>query len=137
MRRYSVRSSLIIAGAFAALYFLCFAFLSISWSKADYPPFGYGINSCRTAIAFSFFSVFTWSGCAWLAYQRFIAGVDPGAFASLYEPAPAVDPNAVGGYTAYATGTAAQPQYSEQGMYSTKHMQDVNFTNTNFQQPSY
>ena len=50
MRRYSVRASLGVAGTFAVLYFLNFAYLSISWSKAQYPQFGYGLNSCRTAI---------------------------------------------------------------------------------------
>lgn len=50
MRRYSVRTSLGIASTFAVLYFLNFAYLSISWSKAQYPQFGYGLNSCRTAI---------------------------------------------------------------------------------------
>jgi hypothetical protein len=140
MRRYSVRSSLVLSTAFAGLGLLCFAFLSISWSKAAYPLFGFGINSGRTAIAFSLFSVIVWAASAWLAYQRFLLGVDPGAFASMYEQAPTADANQagqIGGYTAYASGTAAQPQYSEQGMYSTQNMQDVNFASTNFQQPSY
>ena len=36
MRRYSVRAALGVAGAFAFLYFLTFAYLSISWSKARF-----------------------------------------------------------------------------------------------------
>lgn len=136
MRRYSVRSALVLSATFAGLGLLCFAFLSISWSKAAYPMYGFGINSCRTAIAFSLFSVLVWAASAWLAYQRFIAGIDPGAFASVYEQAPTADATQAG-YAAYASGTAAQPQYSEQGMYSTQNMQDVNFATSNFQQPSY
>lgn len=42
MRRYSIRASLGVAGTFSILYFLNFAYLSISWSKAEYPAFGYG-----------------------------------------------------------------------------------------------
>lgn len=133
MRRYSVRSSLIIASSFAGLGLLCFAFLSISWSKAAFPLFGFGINSCRTAIAFTLFATVVWAGSAWLSYQRFLAGVDPAAFTSIYEQAPTVDANQAG----YVPGNVGQPQYNEQGMYSTQSMQDVNFTNTNFQQPSY
>lgn len=131
MRRYSIRGSLGIAGTFAVLYFFNFAYLSSSWFKASYPAFGTGLNSCRTAIAFSFFAIFTFAGSAWLAYKRFMAGVDMTTFTSGYDASQlGVDGGLRTGadgteFTAYAAGNVTDPQYVDQGY--NQNLQDVNF----------
>lgn len=49
-----------VAGVWGALFLIGFAYLAIAWGKSDYPPLGKGINSCRAAIVFSFFSIGAW-----------------------------------------------------------------------------
>ena len=147
IRRRIVAIDLGFSGLWAILYFLCFASLGISWSRAPYPEFGYGINNLRTAIAFSFFSIFVWAGCAYFAWLRWKSGTDMSTFASAYPD----DPNLAGGvaggmpggpgadYYAYASGTDVnEPAYQDQGMYS---QQGVNNQygggGGNFQPPAY
>ena len=59
--KYLILSNL-FKGVWAVLFAICFAYLGISWAKSDWPPYGEGINSCRAAIAFSFFSIASWVG---------------------------------------------------------------------------
>lgn len=72
-------------GLWAFLYFVGFCYLASQWSKADPTPGNYGSSNINAAIVFSLFSIFTWGGCAWFAFQRFKAGVDP-TFSSTYDP---------------------------------------------------
>lgn len=55
-----ILSFTISLAAWAVLYLFAFGYLAISWGKADYPPLGKGINNCRAAIVFSFFSIGAW-----------------------------------------------------------------------------
>lgn len=81
--RISVKNMFLI-GFWAFLYFVGFWYLANQWGKANTPPGGYGVSNVRAAIAFCFFSIFTWAGCAYFAFQRFRQGADA-AFATNYE----------------------------------------------------
>lgn len=82
-RKHYVMADLGFSGAWAFLYFVGFCYLSNQWSKSADPA--YGASNINASIAFAFFSIFTWAGCAWFAFQRFKAGVDP-TFSSTYDP---------------------------------------------------
>ena len=55
-------------------------FLSISWLKSDYPPYGHAINCCRIAILLSFLAIFALAACTGLAYVRYQSGADMSQF---------------------------------------------------------
>ena len=44
----------------AFLYFVGFCYLTNAWNKSEDPKDGYGVNNVQAAIAFCFFSMFTW-----------------------------------------------------------------------------
>lgn len=48
------------SGFWAFLYLIEFFYLTSSWSSAERPKDGVGVNSIRATIVFSFFSIFTW-----------------------------------------------------------------------------
>jgi hypothetical protein len=50
----------LFTGFWAFLYFVGFCYLANQWSNAETPEGGFGVNNLQAAIAFSFFSVFTW-----------------------------------------------------------------------------
>ncbi|KAL8221891.1 UNVERIFIED_CONTAM: hypothetical protein K2H54_074623 [Gekko kuhli] len=56
----------------AFLWFVSFCFLADQWrvSKPEDNPMNEGTDAARAAIAFSFFSIFTWSTLTFLAYRR-------------------------------------------------------------------
>uniref|UniRef100_A0A336LX94 Synaptogyrin n=1 Tax=Culicoides sonorensis TaxID=179676 RepID=A0A336LX94_CULSO len=84
-RKHYVMADLAFSGLWAFLYFVGFCYLASQWSKADPTPGNYGSSNINASIVFSLFSIFTWGGCAWFAFQRFKAGVDP-TFSSTYDP---------------------------------------------------
>ncbi|CAH0390442.1 unnamed protein product [Bemisia tabaci] len=99
-RKHFVLGDLGFSGAWAFLYFISFCYLANQWSDMDALPEDVGTGNVFAAIVFSFFSIFSWAGAAWFAYQRFKQGVDP-AFASTYEADQAQYssyPDAEGGY---------------------------------------
>ncbi|XP_071443631.1 synaptogyrin [Hetaerina americana] len=110
-RKHYVLLDLGFSGFWAFLYFVGFCYLTNEWSQSKTPDGNYGVNNLQAAIAFSFFSIFTWAGCAWFAYQRFRQGAEA-AFAPSYE----ADPGAVPGgnpYSSYPEGTGYQdPPFS-------------------------
>lgn len=59
-RKHYVLGDLGFSGFWAFLYFVGFCYLTNRWSGAEDPPGGYGVNNVQAAIAFSFFSIFTW-----------------------------------------------------------------------------
>lgn len=110
-RKHFVLLDLGFSGFWAFLYFVGFCYLTNAWNKSSPPP-DYGVNNVQSAIAFSFFSIFTWAACAWFAFQRFKQGTDA-AFAPSYE----ADPVGGTGYTSYpdATDTGYQePPFGQQ-----------------------
>lgn len=48
------------SGFWAFLYFVGFCYLTNAWNKSETPKDNYGVNNVQSAIAFSFFSIFTW-----------------------------------------------------------------------------
>lgn len=82
-RKHYVMADLGFSGLWTFLYFCGFCYLWSQWGKSDEPD--YGSSNINASIFFAFLSIFTWGGCAWFAFQRFKAGVDP-AFASTYDP---------------------------------------------------
>ncbi|XP_050067498.1 synaptogyrin isoform X1 [Anopheles maculipalpis] len=95
-RKHYVLADLGFSAFWSFLFFIGFCYLTNQWGKADDPPNGEGVNNVQASIVFSFFSIFTWAGCAYFAFLRFKAGVDP-SFSSTYES----DPSAAQQYAAY------------------------------------
>ncbi|XP_015601717.1 synaptogyrin [Cephus cinctus] len=111
-RKHYVLLDLGVSGFWAFLYFVGFCYLTNAWNKSESPKDRNGVNNVQAAIAFSFFSIFTWAGCAWFAFQRFKQGTDA-AFAPSYE----ADPVGGAGYTSYPDATDAayqEPPFAQQ-----------------------
>jgi hypothetical protein len=87
-RKYYLLGDLGFSAFWAFLYFVGFCYLANQWSKSATPDGGSGVHDLRAAITFSLLSTFTWSGCAWIAFQRFRQGKVE-AYAPSYEADPA------------------------------------------------
>ncbi|GLV44617.1 Synaptogyrin [Carabus blaptoides fortunei] len=109
-RKHYVLADLGFSGFWSFLYFVGFCYLAKQWGSADPPINGVGVNNVQAAIVFSFFSILTWAGCAFFAFQRFRQGADA-AFAPSYE----VEGTMPGGapYTSYPIGIDGDQQYQE------------------------
>jgi len=59
-RKHYVLGDLGFSGLWAFMYFVGFCYLTNKWGDAEEPAGGYGTNNMQAAIAFSFFSIFTW-----------------------------------------------------------------------------
>uniref|UniRef100_A0A671DV28 Synaptogyrin 1 n=1 Tax=Rhinolophus ferrumequinum TaxID=59479 RepID=A0A671DV28_RHIFE len=72
-RKKAVLSDIGVSAFWAFLWFVGFCFLANQWqvSKPKDNPLNEGTDAARAAIAFSFFSIFTWSLTAALAVRRF------------------------------------------------------------------
>lgn len=115
-RRHYVMGDAGFSGFWSFLYGVGFIYLASTWTKTQETPAAVAAsNNLRAAIAFSFFSIFTWSGSAYFAYQRYRQGADS-AFATAYETGmggpggTATTPGSTGGYTSFpGMGTTADP----------------------------
>lgn len=128
-RKHYVLGDIGFSALWSFLYFVGFCYLTNKWNNSSDPPGGYGVNNLQAAIAFSFFSIFTWAGCAWFAFQRFRQGVDT-AFAPRYD----ADPGAIPGgnsYSSYPVGPDTDGGYQEPPFSGGQQMQG------NFQPPAY
>ncbi|XP_078539597.1 synaptogyrin-1 isoform X2 [Lissotriton helveticus] len=72
-RKKAVLSDIGVSAFWAFLWFVGFCFLANQWSLSDPMdnPLNEGADAARAAIAFSFFSIFTWLASTLLALQRF------------------------------------------------------------------
>uniref|UniRef100_A0A2I3M421 Synaptogyrin 1 n=1 Tax=Papio anubis TaxID=9555 RepID=A0A2I3M421_PAPAN len=72
-RKKAVLSDIGVSAFWAFLWFVGFCYLANQWqvSKPKDNPLNEGTDAARAAIAFSFFSIFTWSLTAALAVRRF------------------------------------------------------------------
>ncbi|KAK7790804.1 hypothetical protein R5R35_012059 [Gryllus longicercus] len=131
-RKHYVLGDLGFSGFWSFLYFVGFCYLTNQWSNAESPPLGVGVNNVQAAIAFSFFSIFTWAGCAWFAFLRFRQGSEA-AFAPSYEADPAAMPGG-GPYTSYPMGQEADAAYQEPPFSGSQTRGPVG---TDFQAPAY
>ncbi|XP_060521272.1 synaptogyrin [Cylas formicarius] len=107
-RKHYVLADLGFSGFWSFLYFVGFCYLANQWRKSATPENGIGVNNVQAAIAFSFFSIFTWGASAFLAFQRFRQGSDA-AFATNYE-ADNVMPTS---YPSYPGGPETDQHYQE------------------------
>ncbi|XP_077614007.1 synaptogyrin-1 [Crocuta crocuta] len=133
-RKKAVLSDIGVSAFWAFLWFVGFCFLANQWqvSKPKDNPMNEGTDAARAAIAFSFFSIFTWAGQAVLAFQRYQIGADSALFSQDYmdpsqdsstpyapyvEPSTGPDPAGMGGtYQQPANAFDAEPQgYQSQG----------------------
>ncbi|XP_063240812.1 synaptogyrin [Bacillus rossius redtenbacheri] len=131
-RKHYVLADLGFSGFWAFLYFVGFCYLTNQWSKSADPDEGYGVNNLQAAIAFSFFSIFTWAGCAWFAYRRFTQGSES-AFAPSYEADPGSIPGG-GPYSSYPVGMDGDAGYQEPPFSGAQTRGPVG---TEFQAPAY
>lgn len=126
-RKHYVLGDLGFSGFWAFLYFIAFIYLWSQWSSAATPPNGEGVGSVQAIIVFSFFSIFTWAGCAFLAYKRFLIGAEA-AFASTFESDPVNQE-----YTNYPMENETD-QYSQSPFTGQQQTQQVQ---GEYQQPTY
>ncbi|XP_045155451.1 synaptogyrin-2 [Echinops telfairi] len=110
-RKYLVVGDLLFSALWTFLWFVGFCFLTNQWAATNPKDVLVGADSPRAAIAFSFFSIFSWGTLALLAYQRYKAGVDD--FLQNYvDPTP--DPATV--YASYPAASAddyQQPPFTQ------------------------
>ncbi|XP_077291358.1 synaptogyrin [Arctopsyche grandis] len=109
-RKHYVLGDLGFSAFWAFLYFVGFCYLTNAWGKSADPPEGVGVNQVQAAIAFSFFAIFTWAGCAFFAFQRFRQGAEA-AFAPSYEVEGALGGG--GGYSSYPGAPDPDPAYQD------------------------
>nr|XP_010958713.1 PREDICTED: synaptogyrin-1 [Camelus bactrianus] len=133
-RKKAVLSDIGVSAFWAFLWFVGFCYLANQWqvSKPKDNPLNEGTDAARAAIAFSFFSIFTWAGQAVLAFQRYQIGADSALFSQDYmdpsqdssmpyapyvEPSAGPDPAGMGGtYQQPANTFDTEPQgYQSQG----------------------
>ncbi|CAG0903819.1 unnamed protein product [Darwinula stevensoni] len=90
-RRHFVIIDLGFSALWSFLYFVGFCYLANAWSKSTPTPDFPGTNNVQAAIAFSFFSIFTWGGSTFFAFQRYKQGADS-AFGTNYDGEPGMMP---------------------------------------------
>ncbi|XP_036125857.1 synaptogyrin-2 isoform X2 [Molossus molossus] len=110
-RKYLVISDLLFSALWTFLWFVGFCFLTNQWAATPLGDVLVGADSARAAITFSFFSIFSWGLLAFLAYQRYKAGVDD--FIQNYvDPTP--DPStAYASYPGPAVDNYQQPPFTQ------------------------
>lgn len=132
-RKHYVLGDLGFSVFWAFLYFVGFCYLANQWSMSETPEGGFGVNNLQAAIAFSFFSIFTWAGCAWFAFKRFMQGKDDSAFAPSYEADPGSIP--VGApYASYPVAQEGDGGYQEPPFSGSQTRGAIG---TDFQAPAY
>ncbi|GAB6031154.1 Synaptogyrin-2 [Chamberlinius hualienensis] len=132
-RKHVVIADMAFAGIWSFLWFVCFCYLTDQWRKTtlDSLPLSYVASNLRAAIAFSFFSIFSWAASCYFAVQRFRQGVDA-AFAPSYEADPHMIPHG-GSYAGYPVGGTE----TEEGYQEPPFMNNEKGPGTNFQAPAY
>ncbi|KAI1886679.1 hypothetical protein AGOR_G00198280 [Albula goreensis] len=103
-RKKAVLADIGVSAFWSFMWFVGFCFLANQWqvAKEEDNPLREGGDAARAAITFSFFSIFTWAGQAFLAFQRYKLGADSALFSQDY-----IDPSqdaAAAPYSAYTSG---------------------------------
>ncbi|CAG5126579.1 unnamed protein product [Candidula unifasciata] len=122
-RRYAVLADLGISGLWTFLWFVGFCYLTDAWRRTEKDP-PHGKDNVQAAIAFSFFSIFTWGGLTFLALRRYRQGAQE-AFATGYDQ----DPNASSPYSSFPGSDTGDP-YQQPPFSQQKETPD-------YQQPTY
>ncbi|TSK31308.1 Synaptogyrin-3 [Bagarius yarrelli] len=81
-RKKAVLLEIGFSGLWTFLWFVGFCFLANQWQRttSDNLPLNQGADAARAAIAFSFFSIFTWAGLTVRAVQKYLLGTDMSLF---------------------------------------------------------
>ncbi|XP_060799009.1 synaptogyrin-3a [Neoarius graeffei] len=81
-RKKAVLLEIGFSGLWTFLWFVGFCFLANQWQRttSDKLPLNQGADAARAAIAFSFFSIFTWAGLTVRAVQKYLLGTDMSLF---------------------------------------------------------
>ncbi|KAL8601463.1 hypothetical protein ACOMHN_000405 [Nucella lapillus] len=117
-RKYAVLADLAISGLWTFLWFVGFCYMTDAWRRTDsnaryIQPHGAGKDNIQAAIAFSFFSIFSWGGLTFLAVQRYRLGAQE-TFNTGYNQ----DPTATSPYSSYPGSDTGdpyqQPPFSQQ-----------------------
>ncbi|XP_046359609.1 synaptogyrin-2-like [Haliotis rufescens] len=118
-RKYAVIADLTASGLWTFLWFVGFCYLTDGWRRTDttnpntYPIHGRGRDNIQAAIAFSFFSIFSWGAITFFAVRRYRQGAQD-AFTTGYDP----DPNASSPYSSFPGSDTGdpyqQPPFSQQ-----------------------
>ncbi|XP_001512157.2 synaptogyrin-2 [Ornithorhynchus anatinus] len=74
-RKHLVMADLAFSALWTVLWFINFCFLTNQWAATDPKKVLVGADSARAAIAFSFFSIFSWGLLTYFAHRRLKAGV--------------------------------------------------------------
>ncbi|XP_062874649.1 synaptogyrin-1a isoform X1 [Trichomycterus rosablanca] len=85
-RKKVVIADIGVSGFWSFIWFVGFCFLANQWqvAKTEDNPLNEGADAARAAITFSFFSIFTWAGQAFLAFQRYKLGTSSSLFSQDY-----------------------------------------------------
>ncbi|XP_059413791.1 synaptogyrin-1-like isoform X1 [Carassius carassius] len=105
-RKKAVLADIGISAFWSFVWFVGFCFLANQWqvAKPEDNPLKAGGDAARAAITFAFFSIFTWAGQAFFAFQRYKLGASSSLFSQDYtDPShdPAGAPAAATEYTGY------------------------------------
>uniref|UniRef100_A0A0B6ZCV3 MARVEL domain-containing protein n=1 Tax=Arion vulgaris TaxID=1028688 RepID=A0A0B6ZCV3_9EUPU len=122
-RKYAVLADLGVSGLWTFLWFVGFCYMTDAWRRTEHEPH-HGQDNVRAAIAFSFFSIFTWGGLTFLALRRYRQGAQE-AFATGYDQ----DPNASSPYSSFPGSDTGDP-YQQPPFSQQKETPD-------YQQPTY
>ncbi|CAF0736052.1 unnamed protein product [Rotaria sp. Silwood1] len=127
-RKGIVLAEVITSGILVFLWFVGFCYMADQWRQTDEKdiPGWNGRNNVQAAIAFAFFSIFSWGGLVFFTFRRYRAGVS-NLFSSSYEDHSAGTGQTYGGYPpAGGTGSFSQPPFT-----ATQQAQ------SNYQPPTY
>ncbi|GLD63888.1 synaptogyrin-1 isoform X1 [Lates japonicus] len=85
-RKKAVLADIGVSAFWSFMWFVGFCFLANQWqvTKDEDNPLREGGDAARAAITFSFFSIFTWAGQSFLAFQRYKLGADSALFSQEY-----------------------------------------------------
>uniref|UniRef100_A0A8C2CIP5 Synaptogyrin 1a n=1 Tax=Cyprinus carpio TaxID=7962 RepID=A0A8C2CIP5_CYPCA len=106
-RKKAVLADIGVSAFWSFVWFVGSCFLANQWqvAKPEDNPLKEGGDAARAAITFAFFSIFTWAGQAFFAFQRYKLGASSSLFSQDYiDPSqdPAGVPAAGTEYTGYS-----------------------------------
>jgi len=109
-RKYVVMGDLGFSGIWAFFYFVTFCYIASAWSKTPGGPRAeYAGTKPGAIMAFSLFSIATFAGLAYFAYQKYRAGVSE-QFATANDfNGPSGMEGGQGGYTPYPGNSGVDP----------------------------
>lgn len=130
-RKKAVLADIGLSAFWSFIWFVGFCFLTNQWQVANPEdnPLKEGADAARAAITFSFFSIFTWAGLAFLGFQRYKLGASSSLFSQDYTDPnqdPSAAPAAASEYTGY-TGDTEAPANMDSSYYGSSGYQSQDY----------